>query len=186
MALNAATVEYATKDIYGDETYDAGGLNWGTAIPGREGFPERERTAPTIRHRRKSAARKQEADARSVSAFMIVSMIIVAVLVVLILMAHVHLTALSSQTAVLESQISQLKEDESELLVQYENAFNLTEVERYATKELGMVKLSNNQTTTIYVTTADKAVVLNEKVGVFNALTESIKMAVTSFSEYFS
>ena len=185
MALRAAAVQYATKDIYGDESYGVGGLNWGTAIPGQESIPERERTAPRARPRKKTSARKQEVAERSVSAYLIVGLVVLGILVVLILMANIHLTALSSQTAVLEKQISQLKEDESELLVQYENAFNLTEVEKYATKELGMVKLSQNQTTTIYVTTSDKAVVLNEKQGLFTSLTESIRMAVTSFSEYF-
>ena len=65
---------------------------------------------------------------------------IAAVLLVISLVARVQLSQASAQVSALEDQYTQLQEQQTRLRIDYESAFNLTEIEDYAIHELGMQK----------------------------------------------
>ena len=86
------------------------------------------------------------------------------VLVMMVLMAKIQLIGISSQALEYESQITELENQHSRLTVQYEEIFNLKDVEETATAVLGMQEAREEQ---IYylsgVTSADKAVVITRQ-----------------------
>lgn len=63
---------------------------------------------------------------------------IAAVLIVVSLVARVQLSQASAEVSALENQYTQLQEQQTRLRIDYESAFNLTEIEDYAIHELGM------------------------------------------------
>lgn len=65
---------------------------------------------------------------------------IAAVLIVFSLVARVQLSQASAQVSALEDQYAELQEQQTRLRIDYESAFNLTEIEDYAIHELGMQK----------------------------------------------
>ncbi|MBQ8838696.1 MAG: SoxR reducing system RseC family protein, partial [Bacteroidales bacterium] len=59
-----------------------------------------------------------------------------------------------------------MSEDEQKLLqIEYENTFDLKEIEEYATKTLGMVRLEDSQIVVLEQTAEDKAEILREERG---------------------
>jgi len=82
----------------------------------------------------------------------------------MVLMAKIQLIGISSQALEFESQIAELENQHSRLTVQYEEIFNLKDVEETATAVLGMQEAREEQ---IYylsgVTSADKAVVITRQ-----------------------
>lgn len=99
--------------------------------------------------------------AQSLSLTAVIGLAAAAALVVLSLVARVQLTRVSGDCAALESSISALEDEQSKLLIAYESAFNLTEIEDYAMNELGMVKPRNDQIFYISGDTGDKAEILS-------------------------
>ena len=88
---------------------------------------------------------------------------IAAVLIVFSLVARVQLSQASAQVSALEDQYAQLQEQQTRLRIDYESAFNLTEIEDYAIHELGMQKPRSDQL--YYISSsdaADTAVVLDQ------------------------
>ena len=87
-----------------------------------------------------------------------------AVMVVFLLMAQIQLVEVSDQTAQLKSELSMLQLDQARLLIGYESAFNLTEIEEYAIDVMGMQKPRSDQVFFIDGAAPDKAnIILNEK-----------------------
>lgn len=122
---------------------------------------------------------------QAVAPFAVIGFAVAAVLIVLSLMARAQLTVASENISALEKQCAALQEEQDKLLIGYESAFNLTEIEDYAINELGMQKPRSDQTYYISSTAQDKAVVLTEdteKVGLVDRLGDFI----TSVVEYFS
>ena len=66
-------------------------------------------------------------------------------LIVISLVARVQLSQTSAEVSALEDQYAQLQEDQTRLRIDYESAFNLTEIEDYAIHELGMQKPRSDQ-----------------------------------------
>lgn len=110
---------------------------------------------------------------------------VAAVLLVLSLMARAQLSTASEAVSELESQITALQEEQDKLLIGYESAFNLTEIEDYAINELGMQKPRSDQLYYVNSTAQDKAVILAEdaeRVG----LADRFGDFISSIVEYFS
>ena len=103
---------------------------------------------------------------------------IAAVLIVFSLVARVQLSQASAQVSALEQQ--------TRLRIDYESAFNLTEIEDYAIHELGMQKPRSDQL--YYISSsdaADTAVVLDQTAAEPLSLADRFGDFLTSIVEYF-
>ncbi len=78
-------------------------------------------------------------------------------------MGRVQLVMASDEASTLSQQLSDLKEEQSKLLISYESTFDLNEVEEYAKNTLGMQKAQSDQIHYVGGETPDKAVVLSEE-----------------------
>lgn len=128
--------------------------------PEREqtGTRTREQARPTVRTR----TRKKALERPGVSPLAVIGTIAVLVVLVLLLLSYVQMTMISSETVGLNEQIAQLEEENTQLSIQYESTFDLTEIERYAVAELGMVKANNAQIHQLNSQEEDHAVILGE------------------------
>ena len=111
---------------------------------------------------------------------------IAAVLIVFSLVARVQLSQASAQVSALEDQYAQLQEQQTRLRIDYESAFNLTEIEDYAIHELGMQKPCSDQL--YYISSsdaADTAVVLDQTAAEPLSLADRFGDFLTSIVEYF-
>ena len=108
---------------------------------------------------------------------------IAAVLIVFSLVARVQLSQASAQVSALEDQYAELQ---ARLRIDYESAFNLTEIEDYAIHELGMQKPRSDQL--YYISSsnaADTAVVLDQTAAEPLSLADRFGDFLTSIVEYF-
>jgi hypothetical protein len=79
---------------------------------------------------------------------------------VFVLLAYIQRTELSTRRRAPES-VGRVIETETKLLISYERAFDINEIEAYATSELGKVNTSADQISTVTTSITDKAVVLD-------------------------
>jgi hypothetical protein len=83
--------------------------------------------------------------AGQVSIFAVAGFLAVALFAVMVLMSYVKLNAISDEVVNLRSQYTQLKNEESRLLAQYELAFDLKSIEAAVTSDGRMVKPQSSQ-----------------------------------------
>ena len=114
----------------------------------------------------------------------IVGFICAAVMIVLLLMVKVQLTEITDQAVALERQLTELEVAQNRLLIDYESAFNLTEIEEYATTQLGMQRPRDEQIYYLDSTVPDKAVIL-ENASEEKSLSNRLFDMLASISEYF-
>ena len=111
---------------------------------------------------------------------------IAAVLIVISLVARLQLSQTSAEVSALEDQYAQLQEDQTRLRIDYESAFNLTEIEDYAIHELGMQKPRSDQLYYISSSDAtDTAVVLDQNAAEPLSLADRLGDFFSSIVEYF-
>ena len=118
---------------------------------------EREEVLPQAR----SHARAKQ----SVAPAAILGVLIAAAMFVAAIMAQIQLTDLSSERVALEAELAELQTENARLQIAYESAFNLTEIEEYATTKLGMQKPGADQITYIDTSSPDRAVVIRDSSG---------------------
>lgn len=97
---------------------------------------------------------------QSIAPLSIVGFLAAAFLFVNGIMAQVQLFGVSSDSVGLQSQLTELEKEQNKLRIAYESAFNLAEIEEYATASLGMQKPSADQIFYIDTSAPDKAVVV--------------------------
>ena len=163
--------DYASGSVYGNVAYDLDRL-------------PREEEKPQERVKVKVRTYRETHSAQGVSMFAVVGFALFAVMMVFVLLAKVQLTQITNETVKMESQIRQLKDDEARLKIDYESKFNLTEIENYAVKTLGMVRTSGESVTMLESANVDRAEVLAENDMVGSFFTE-FKDFVTSLLAYF-
>ena len=111
---------------------------------------------------------------------------IAAVLIIVSLVARVQLSQASVEVSTLEDQYTELQEQQTRLRIDYESAFNLTEIEDYAIHELGMQKPRSDQL--YYISSsdaADTAVVLDQSAAEPLSLADRLGDFFSSILEYF-
>ena len=74
----------------------------------------------------------------SVPAGLVIGAVFAGALLVAALLGRVHLTAMNDQAVELTEQVQALETEQAILRIRYEETFNLEEIERVATGELGM------------------------------------------------
>ena len=162
----------------------------GSAAPQIETWPEAEPerkvvipAAPQVGERVQHKARVKSS--QSVSPVAVIGILCAAVLMVFVLMAKVSFTAVSDEAVALESQLADLKVEQTRLLIEYESAFNMTEIEQYATATLGMQRPRNEQVYYLNSSVPDKAVII-ENQSESKGLLERLSDMLSSIGEYFS
>lgn len=108
-----------------------------------------------------------------------------AVMLVFTLMAQIQLTQISDETMGLQTALSELELEQTRLLIDYESAFNLTEIEEYATGVLGMQKPRSDQVFYVDGSAPDKAEVLG-KAEEGGSLTDRFSDLLTSLGDFFN
>ena len=157
-------MKYGRGAVYGSLAYD---------YDNPELYPEEyssapERTAPPQTQERSRTATRAQVQARSRQAVYPLAMLgiaVAAVLFVIAIMAQIQLFDISSKTVGLEAQLKELQTEQTKLQIKYEGAFNLTEIEQYATSRLGMQKPSADQIYYIDTSSPDRAVIIAQTGG---------------------
>lgn len=139
---------------------------------------------PVIEEDTRAKAGVRAETTQSVSPTAIIGFACAAVLLVFMLMSHVQLTEVTNEAIELENSLTELQTEQTRLLIRYEEAFNLTEVEDYAIDVLSMSKPRSDQIIYIDSSVPDKAVVIQPDDSKKN-LGDRIVDALYSVSEYF-
>lgn len=108
-----------------------------------------------------------------------------AVMLVFTLLAQIQLTQISDEAMKLQSALSELELEQARLLIDYESAFNLTEIEEYAMNALGMQKPRSDQVFYVDGSAPDKAEILQNTDEGGN-LTDRFSDLLTSLGEFFN
>lgn len=152
---------YGEGAVYGSLAYD---FNNPELYPEQGyGLPEQEQhsaqeTASGVQV--KTRARAVPRSRQSLAPFAIVGGLVAAFLLVTAITDRVGLMSVSGESVALQAQLAELEDQHSRLQIAYESAFNLAEIETYATTSLGMQKPSADQITYIDTSASDRAVVL--------------------------
>ena len=175
---------YGTRPVYGSLAYDLSG----TAVYPDEGInppPRRKIVIPAPPEIKEQVfARTAVKPRQSIAPLSIVGFACAAVLVVFCLMAKIQLPAVTDEAVKYEQQLTELEVAQNRLLIDYEKAFNLTEIEEYASSQLGMQRPRDEQIYYIDSSVPDKAVIIsgNEEEG---SLTDRVFDFLSSIAEYF-
>lgn len=113
--------------------------------------PQQPQRRPRVQPRERTAVRPrvQVRQQDAFSPFAVVGFAAVLVSVFMLLSAGIQLVTVSHETYQLQSELDDLKTEESKLLAQYEMAYDLTAIEREMLSTGVMVKA--NQSNTIYL-----------------------------------
>ncbi len=184
MAATVKNFKYGDDAVYGSLAYD-----YGRAGAYREKVDrpvERQVIIPAPpRIREQDATDVRVKTKQSVSPLAIIGYACAAIIIVFTLMAKIQLTAVTDTSAQLENQLSDLKTAQNRLLINYEKAFNLTEIEEYASTQLGMQRPRDEQVFYLESTVPDKAVILRGKDEDKLGFGERVFDALSSIAEYF-
>lgn len=170
---------------YGSGVYGSLAYDYGKALPRRDRPVDRQviiPAPPRIREEERVAHRVRTKQGLSPTA--IIGSACAAALLVFTLMARIQLTEVTDTAAHLEQQLIELEVAQNRLLIDYERAFNLTEIEEYATRELGMQRPRDEQIHYLSSAVPDKAVILSgESEG--RDFGDRLFDALSSIAEYF-
>lgn len=130
-----------------------------------EYFPEyvsgRDVEIPTAHKMREEVVSEtRTATSQAISPTAILGFALVAVLMVFSLFARAQLSQVSLQVVEQQTQLEELTTERQKLLIQYEFAFNLAELEDYAIQELGMLQPRSEQIIYINSGVADRAEII--------------------------
>lgn len=156
MSSKAAAIRYGKHAVQGSMAYDL--TNPALYPDYTYGRPLDIPAAPEISE--EVVGTKQAVSAQAVSPVAVIGCLVVAALLIISLLTRVQLTQVSESCVELEDSIAELQDDRSKLLIAYESAFNLTEIEDYAINTLGMQKPRSDQIYYVSGSAQDKAVVL--------------------------
>lgn len=183
MAASTKNAKYNAEAVYGSLAYDYGRV--GTYREKMDRPVERQVIIPAPPKIKEQAATATRVKTKQgIAPIAIIGYACAAILVIFSLMAKIQLTELTDNSAQLETQLSDLNVAQNRLLINYEKAFNLTEIEEYATTQLGMQRPRDEQVFYLENTVPDKAVIISSsdsKDGFFDRVFD----ALASLAEYF-
>lgn len=183
MAVSVNNAKHSANTVYGSLAYDYG--RTGTYREKMDRPVDRQVIIPAPQRIREEAVAAARAKTRqSVAPLSIIGFACAAILVVFSLMAKIQLTEVTDISVGLEQQLSDLNVAQNRLLIDYEKAFNLTEIEEYAVSELGMQRPRDDQVYYLDNTVPDKAVIIDDKNGE-DGFGDRVFDALSSIAEYF-
>lgn len=147
---------------------------------------EKEKVREETEQRTKVKTRVRRDNGQKIVPSAVLGYLCAGFMLVLVLMSYIQLTVISDQTVELKSDLTQLEEEASKLAFEYESAFGLKEIEKYAKEELGMIEPASSQIYYVESSLKDEAVVLADEGGEEskNILSGVISFLGT-FMEYF-
>lgn len=147
-------------EVYGNVAYDPVWEGGAVAAPA-PGRQEVLHPRPNVRPKERTLARPrvQVREAGKVSPFAVVGFLSVAVMAVLLLMCCVRLTVLNDESVQLRNQLSQLQEEEADLLARYELAYDLQAIEAELISSGAMVRPGSDQMVVLDLSEPDNVVV---------------------------
>ncbi len=161
-------------EVYGNVAYEPAWNGGAVAAPA----PERQEVLqprPHVSPRERTLARPrvQVRTAGAVSPFAVVGFLAIGVMAVLLLMSCVRLTVVNAESASLRSELARLEAQESELVAQYELAYDLRAIEEMLTADGTMVKPSANQMVVLDLSEPDNVVVYEQSEGAAGLLNKA-------------
>lgn len=169
MATSASTGRYASRSaVYGSNAYDLSHVRGYSREPmAHEKAPVKKpevkptvRTAPQTAPQSAARTAHKAQKAYGISLYAVIGFVFVAAMMVFVLLAHVKYNEVTNETVKLQARLDELNSQERKLKIEYENAFDVNDVERYATQVLGMSKPAEDQISTVSATAQDKAIVM--------------------------
>ena len=150
-------------EVYGNVAYDPVWEGGAVAAPA----PERQevlRPRPNVRPKERTLAhpRVQVREAGKVSPFAVVGFLSIAVMAVLVLMCCVRLTVLNDESVHLRNQLSQLQDEEADLLARYELAYDLQAIETELLASGTMVRPGSDQMMVLDLSEPNNVVVYDQ------------------------
>jgi cell division protein FtsL len=184
MAARTDRVKYASRSaVYGSNAYDLGRVG---DLPLRAPAPE-DRPSPKPAQSPKARPAQQQVRKPQryygISLFAVTGFVVVAALMVFVVLAHVKFNEISAGTVELQERLDKLTEEERKLKIEYEDIFDVNEVEEYATNVLGMTKPSQDQIAAVSAEAQDKAVIVDD--GDDGAGKENMASFLASLVAYF-
>lgn len=163
MAETAAKRKYGQSAVFGSLAYDFNNpelyRDEYSAAPERVARPKPQTQTQTRVHTRaKTAARTRQ----SIAPASIAGVLVAAFLFVIAIMAQAQLVGISAESVSLQNELAALEDTQTKLKIRYESAFNMSDIEDYATESLGMQKPRADQIYYIDTSAPDKAVVIAE------------------------
>ena len=98
---------------------------------------------------------------QAIAPFAILGYACAAVLLIVSLFARIQVLTVSDGIVDLQNQLAELETERSKLLIEYESAFNLNDVESYATNVLGMQTPRDDQVCYVDGSSPDKAEIIH-------------------------
>ena len=129
----------------------AGSGYYGSAAPAEAPYArpfEEPEDIPAPHERTRSNERAKEAGAQAapaVSLFALFGAVFAGVLMILVVLAQISYSEIAGEIVRLNAQMENLAEQERRLEIEFENAIDMKEVERYARDSLGMSRPDNSQ-----------------------------------------
>ena len=153
---------YGRGAVFGSLAYD---FNHPERYAGEEEYsqvPEhaqKEKTETRVQTRTRTGTNTAIRTKQGIAPFALIGALAAAFLTVTAITAQVSVVNISGESVALQSKLAELEEEQTRLRIAYESAFNLAEIEEYATTNLGMQKPNAAQITYIDTSAPDKAVV---------------------------
>ena len=184
MAAPAAKTKYGQGAVYGSLAYDFNHPELYqeeySAAPERVARPKpRTQTQTKVHTRARTAVHTKQ----SIAPMSIVGMLVAAFLCAVAIMAQTQLVGISADSTALQSELNQLEDQQAKLKIRYESAFNMSDIEDYAIKSLGMQKPKADQIYYIDTSAPDKAVVIAD--GEEMGFVDSVSDFISGFAAYF-
>lgn len=180
---NLAQYEYAKTSFYGTSYIGGSTAPEIGRYPGREEERKVVIPAPPVVEEQ-TATRSKVKNGQAISPVAVIGLMCSAVLLVFMLMARIQFTKVSDKAVALEQQLSDLKVEQTRLLIDYETVFNMTEIEDYATSVLGMQRPRDEQIYYLNSSIPDKAVIIEESDDEKSPIDRLLDM-IASIGEYF-
>ena len=185
---NNVNETYGRGAVFGSLAYD---FNHPELYTGEEEYsqaPETEQKQETetrvqtrTRTRTKIAVRTKQ----GIAPFALIGVLAAAFLTVTAITAQVSVVNISGDSVALQSKLGELEEERTRLRIAYESAFNLAEIEEYATTNLGMQKPNAAQITYIDTSAPDKAVVIGNSEGGNDSFVDRAGDFLSGLGSYF-
>ena len=160
----------------GSAAYDADAVEtYYTYSPER--LAEEEETKRLAEQKREEERRKQLRARRISTALSLTAAAVAVVLLVLNLLSYAMLLEISEATSTAQARYATLAEENTELLVKYDQTFNMNEIEEYAVGVLGMTRPTSGQKIKVQAIGEDRVVLHTEQ----KAESENFILKMASF-----
>ena len=121
--------------------------------------------------------------APAVSLFALFGTVFAGILMIFVVLAQISYSEIAGETVRLSAQLSQLAEQERRLEIEFENAIDMKEVERYARDTLGMSRPDNSQVAIVRSLPIDSVEIIDA--GGTEGRLSGIGSFISSLLEYF-